>query len=101
MRGDDQIGADGPQFAVDLVADVGGYGNHCCRHGHAQRDGGSRQQFAPLLAPERFVYEPDEHRLLLCEHATPGRNVRLLNDHGIGGLRCLKRHRIASPGRPY
>ena len=65
LRSDDQVGADGAQFAIDLVADVGGDGDHGRRHGHAQRDSGAGEQFAPLLPPEGFVDEPHEHRLLL------------------------------------
>jgi hypothetical protein len=39
------------------------------------------------LPSKGFVNQPDEHRLLLCEHATTGRNVRLLDNHRVGRLR--------------
>jgi len=103
LWGNDQVGANSAQLAVDFIADVGGHRNHRGRYGHAQRDGRTRQQLAPLLPPKGFVNQPDEHRLLLCEHATTGRDVRLLNNDRVCRLRSLERHRIGirPPSRPF
>ena len=65
LRRDDQIRAVAAQFAVDLVADVGGDGDHSRRDRNAQRDGNARQQFAPRLPAERFVDEAQKHYYLL------------------------------------
>ena len=78
LRSDDQVGADGAQFAIDLVADISRDRDHRRGHGYTQGDGGAGQQLAPLLPPKRFVDEANEHGLLLLEHAAAGRNVRLL-----------------------
>ncbi len=101
LGSDQQVRADGAQFAINLVANIGGDRNHRRRHGHAKRDGRAGQQFAPLLAPEGFVNEPDEHPLLLFEHAAAGRDVRLLNNHGVSRLRRLERNRIAAARRAH
>ena len=55
LRGDDQVGAVGAQLAADLVADIGGHGDHGRRHAHAQHDGHSGQQLAALLPPEGLI----------------------------------------------
>ena len=52
LRSHNQVGANGAEFAIDLVADVGSDRNHGGGNGDAQRNGGSRQEFAPLLSPE-------------------------------------------------
>ena len=84
LRSHDQVRAVGAQFAADLVANVGSHGDHGGGHAHAQSDRYASQQLAPFLPPERFVDQASEHGLLL-EHAAPGRDVRFLNDDGIGG----------------
>ena len=87
LRGDNQIRADGAKFAIDLVPDIGRNGNHRRGNGHTERNGRACQQLAPLLPSEGFVNQPDEHRLLLCEHAATSRNVRLLDNYRV---RCLR-----------
>ena len=82
LRSYQKVCADGAQLAINLVANIGGDRNHRRSHGHAQRDGRARQQFAPLLPPERFVNQAREHLYLFLEHAATGRDVRLLNNHG-------------------
>ena len=52
LRSHNQVGANGAEFAIDLVADVGSHRNHGGGNGDAQRNGGSSQEFAPLLSPE-------------------------------------------------
>src|SRR6202034_3525502 len=101
LGGNHKVGAQGAKFAIDLVADVGGHTNHRRRDGYAQRNGRTCQQLAPLLPPEGFVNQPNEHRLLLCEHATAGRNVRLLKDDRVCRLGGLEWHRIAASGRSH
>src|SRR5258708_16908099 len=49
---DYEVGADAAQFAINLVADVGGDRNHSRRYRYAQGDGRARQQLAPLLPPK-------------------------------------------------
>ena len=56
-----QVRAVGAQFAVDLVADIGGDGDHRGGNGHAESDGDTGEQLAPRLAAERFVDEAWEH----------------------------------------
>src|SRR5580692_2549623 len=48
----DQVRAVGPQFAADLVANVGGDCDHRRSDAHTQGDCNSHQQFAPLLPAE-------------------------------------------------
>ena len=55
------------QLAADLVADIGGDGDHGGGYTHTEHDGYSSQQFSPLLPPEGFVHQAHEHGLLL-EH---------------------------------
>ena len=62
LGSDQKVGAKGAQFAVYLVADVGGDGNHRRSHSHAQRNGRAGQEFAALLAAERFIHQSREHR---------------------------------------
>ena len=59
---DEKVGAKGAQFAVYLVADVGGDSNHRRSHSHAQRNGRAGQEFAALLAAERFIHQSRKHR---------------------------------------
>src|ERR1700722_14561322 len=47
-----QVRADGPQFAIDLVADIGRDPNHGSGDCDAQSDGRASQQFTTLLATE-------------------------------------------------
>ncbi len=101
LRSHNQVCANRAQFAIDLVANVGGNPNHRSSHSNAQGDGRAGQQFASLLAPEGFVDEPEKHRLLFLEHAAAGRDVRLLNNHGVCGLRGLERNRIAAARRAH
>ena len=61
LRSDDEIRAVAAQFAVDLVADVGGDGDHGGRDRYAQRDRNPREQLAARLAAKRFVDEAREH----------------------------------------
>src|ERR1700722_19453419 len=96
-----QVRTNGAQLAINLVANISGHRNHRRCHRNAKRDGCSGQQFAPLLATKGFVNKADEHPLLLFEHAATCRDVRLLNDHGIGRLRRLQRNRIAAPCRSH
>ncbi len=55
LGSDDQVGAVGAQLAADLVADIGGHGDHGGGHSHAQHDGNSGQQLAALLPPEGLI----------------------------------------------
>ena len=61
LRSNDQVGAIAAQFAVDFVADVGGYGDHGGGNGYAQRDRDPRQQLAARLAAKRFVDDARKH----------------------------------------
>jgi hypothetical protein len=71
LRSDYQIGADGAQFAVDLVADIGGNTDHGRGDGHAKCDGRAGENLAPLLPPEGFVDESDEHRYCCANMRLP------------------------------
>src|ERR1700730_1934814 len=72
----DQVRPVAAQLTADLVADVGCNGDHGGGHTNPEHDGNSSQEFAPLLAPEGFVEQAQEHWLLL-EHAGADRDVRL------------------------
>ena len=61
LRSNQQIRAIGAQFAADLVADVGGDGDHGSGNAHAQGDRNAGQQLAAFLPPERFVDQASEH----------------------------------------
>ena len=52
LRRHQQVGTQAAQLAINLVANVGGDGNHGGRHSHAQHDGDCGQHLAPLLSPE-------------------------------------------------
>src|SRR5580692_1102633 len=68
LRSDEYVRADRAQFAINLVANVGGDRNHRRGHGNAQGNRRASQEFAPLLAPEGFVDKAREHFLLSLEH---------------------------------
>src|SRR5437879_12810479 len=84
---------------MDFVADIRGDGDHGRRDGDAKGNRGSGQDLAPFLPPEGFVDESDKHWLLLREHAASARDVGVLNDDGVGGLRGFQRHWVAATCR--
>ena len=61
LRRDHEVRAIAAEFAVDLVADVGGDGDHGRRDRYAERDGYTGEKLAPGLSAKRFVDEAREH----------------------------------------
>jgi len=61
LRRDDEVSAIAAEFAIDLVADIGGDRDHGSRDRYPQRDRYAGEKFAPGLSAERFVDETREH----------------------------------------
>ncbi len=61
LRSDHQVGAVAAQFAVDLVADVGGHRDHGGGHRYTERDRDAREKFASRLTAKRFVDDARKH----------------------------------------
>src|SRR5580704_3466580 len=70
LRSYDQVRAIAAELAADLVANVGGDGDHGGGNTDAESDRDAGQQLAPFLPPERFVDQASEHGY--------GWNMRLL-----------------------
>ena len=58
---DQEICTVAAQLAIDLVADIGGDGDHGGGYGNTERDRDAGEKFAARLAAERFVDEAREH----------------------------------------
>ena len=61
LRSHEQVRAIAAQFAVDLVPDIGGHGNHRSRHRDAEGNGNPGEQLAPPLATERLIEYAGKH----------------------------------------
>src|SRR5204863_3907636 len=100
LRGNYEVRTISAEFAVDLVADIGGYTNHGGGYTYAKCDSDAGQEFSPSLTPERFIHQANKHGLFL-EHAGSSRDVRLLDDDAVGSNGCVQRNGIASACRTY
>ena len=66
LRSDDQVCAVAAQFAIDLVADISGDGDHGGGDRYAERDRNAREQLAARLAAKRFVNDARKHFYYFC-----------------------------------